>query len=57
MEIKIATIGSNGTNWSDPNCATCGMTYQHGEHTGHHGHFTGAWICHDCGPVCYGFDD
>lgn len=21
-------------------------------HTGYHGHFTGAWICHTCGPLC-----
>lgn len=22
------------------------------EHTGYRGHFTGAWICNTCGPLC-----
>ena len=35
-------------------CYSCGLTYTPGEHTGHTGHFTGAWYCHDCGALCDG---
>lgn len=27
------------------------------EHTGYHGHFTGAWICNTCGPLCVEDDE
>lgn len=37
-------------------CSDCGQVVIPGEHTGHRGHFTGAWICHDCGAYCEGGD-
>jgi hypothetical protein len=33
-------------------CMDCGQKVTPGEHSGHTGHFTGAWYCHDCGPYC-----
>ena len=38
-------------------CMDCGQMVVPGEHTGHHGHFTGSWYCHDCGVLCDGGDD
>lgn len=41
----------------DSKCMECGQTVVPGEHSGHSGHFTGAWYCHDCGVLCDGADD
>lgn len=38
-------------------CIDCGLTVIPGEHSGHSGHFTGAWYCHDCGVLCEGDDE
>lgn len=35
----------------------CGLEVIPGEHSGHSAHFTGAWVCHDCGALCDKPDD
>jgi hypothetical protein len=41
----------------EDHCIDCGQLVVPGKHTGHHGHFTGSWYCHDCGVLCDGGDD
>jgi len=38
-------------------CMDCGAKVTPGAHSGHNGHFTGAWYCHDCGVLCDGGED
>lgn len=41
----------------DGRCMECGLEVIPGEHSGHSAHFTGAWVCHDCGALCDKPDD